>query len=112
MCRRRPTRQALSLLSPSFPIPFFSLAAAATPVYERTRVATGIDIFIITCINAATTWALWPSNAQDAFRVYDGSTSVAMLGGDMDAADFHASLDEAYSYAAAPDGAREYSGAV
>jgi hypothetical protein len=105
-------RLGYALVGNFFVLPVAYIVGAATPVYERTRVATGFDIFIITCINAASVWALWPSNAQDAFRVYDGSTSVAMLGSDMDAADFHASLDEAYSYSAAPDGAREYSGAV
>ncbi len=97
----------------------FPRAGAATPVYERTRVATGIDIFVIACINAATSWALWPSLAADAFRVYDGTAAAAMLGADIvDGTDFHAALDEAYAYsamdkgAAGGDGAREYSGAL
>ncbi len=79
---------------------------------------TGLDIFVITCINAATMWALWPSNAADAFRVYDGSVAAAMLGGadGVDSAEFHSALDEAYAYSSMgggdKGGAREYEGAL
>jgi hypothetical protein len=76
-------------------------------------VATGLDIFVISCINAAAVYALWPSNAQDAFRVYDGSVAAAMLAVDGgDGSEFHAALDEAYRYADMGGKGREYSGAV
>ncbi len=83
--------------------------------------STGLDIFVITCINIATAWTLWPSNAADAFRVYDGSVAAAMLGGEDagDGADFHSALDEAYAYTAmggakavSGGAAREYEGAL
>lgn len=94
-----------------FVLPFAFFISAVTPAWERTRIATGFDLFVITCINIALCYVLWPSNAQDAFRVYDGSTSIAMLSlgmagdGEIGAigvgggpGDFHSALDQAYSY--------------
>lgn len=94
-----------------FVLPFAFFISAVTPAWERTRIATGFDLFVITCINIALCYALWPTNAQDAFRVYDGSTSIAMLSlgmagdGEIGAigvgggpGDFHSALDQAYSY--------------
>jgi hypothetical protein len=72
----------------------------------------------------ATAYALWPSNAQDAFRVYDGSSAAAMAmleggAGSADGTEFHSALDEAYSYASMGKNdqqdslmSREYSGAL
>jgi hypothetical protein len=71
------------------------------------------------CINAATSWALWPSLAADAFRVYDGTAAAAMLGADIvDGTEFHSALDEAYAYSAMDKGGaasgvgHEYAGAL
>ncbi len=106
-------RLGKALVANFFVLPFAYIVGAATPIYERTRVSSGLDIFVILCINAATMWALWPTNAADAFRVYDGSVSAAMLGADIvDGADFTSALDEAYSYTAVGGSDREYSGAV
>ena len=50
-------------------------------------------------------YVLLPHLAEDAFRVYDGSTALALLalGGDAlldggGSGDFHAAMDQAYSY--------------
>lgn len=103
-----------SLLGNFFVLPFAYIVGSATPIYERTRVTAGLDIFVILCINLATTWSFWPSNAQDAFRVYDGTAAAAMLGSDIvDGTEFHSALDEAYSYTGITDhSSREYSGAL
>ncbi len=88
-----------------FVLPAAFLIGAVIPAWERTRVSTGIDLFLITSINCAVAWALLPHNAEDAFRVYDGSSALALLalGGDAlleggGSGDFHSAMDQAYSY--------------
>ena len=97
-------QRALGLNFFVLPVAFF--VGAVTPAWERTRVASGIDLFLITGINCAVAYALLPHRTEDAFRVYDGSTALALLalGGDAlldgggGSGDFHAAMNEAYSY--------------
>jgi hypothetical protein len=89
-------------------LPVAFLVGAAVPPYERTRVATGFDLFMISAINCVVVYVLWPSVAGDAFRVIDGSSAIAMLamGGDAGAGgDFAADMSNAYDYTAVSTGA-------
>ncbi len=103
MMRYRVTHSFLcSFRSLSF---FLSIAGAVTPIYESRRIVVGFDIFFITVVNAAVMYVLWPTHAQDAFRVTDGSSASAMLSlgfgdvvGGEDGTNFHSALDEAYAY--------------
>lgn len=79
-------------------LPIAGIVGAATPAYEELRVATGIDVFLITCVNAATAYILWPSVSAEAFRSFDGAAAVAMLTASADAP--LVGLHEAYEYAA------------
>jgi hypothetical protein len=93
-------RAGFALGANFFVLPLAGFIGAVTPPYEALRVQVGIDTFLITVINAATAWAVWPSKAAEAFRVFDGSQAAAMLGGDgMDQAHLDAGLDQAYAYA-------------
>ena len=95
-------RRALGLNFFVLPVAF--VVGAMIPAWERTRVSAGIDLFLITCINAGVAWVLQPRLAEEAFRVYDGSTALALLalGGDAlldggGSGDFHAAMDNAYA---------------
>lgn len=88
-------------------MPLSEFVGAVTPAYLRLRVATGLDLFFVTLVNVAIAVVLAPSNAGEAFKVYDGSEPAGFLAELADplattggAGDFHAALDEAYSYAA------------
>lgn len=106
-------------------MPLAEFIGAVTPAYLRVRVATGMDLFFVTVVNVAIAVVLAPRNAGEAFKVYDGSEPAGFLAELADplattggAGDFHAALDEAYSYAAmseadggAVDGSRGGGGA-
>jgi hypothetical protein len=102
-----------------FVLPLAFVIGSIIPAWERTRVSSGVDLFLITCINCAALHALLPHNAEDAFRVYDGSTALALLalGGDAlldggGSGDFHAAMDQAYSYSDMGAGAAGGAGAT
>jgi Rhodopsin-like GPCR transmembrane domain len=100
-------RLSFALGSVFMSLPLSEFIASVTPVYERTRVLAGIDLFIITCIYGALTWILWPTNAGPAFKVFDGSSALFLEangeGTDVSSLlatpsdDFSASLDAAYA---------------
>jgi hypothetical protein len=102
-------RLGLALGANFWVLPIAAIVGAATPPYEALRVSTGIDVFLITAVNAATAYVLWPSVSADAFRSFDGAAAAAMLGASSGGDDVMAGLDEAYAYAAMP--AHESAGA-
>ena len=58
------------------------------------RPSPSIDLFLSSVVSSAFTYFLWPSRAQDCFRVFDASVDV-LLGADFASGTDAAALDAA-----------------
>ena len=92
-------RLTLAVAAALFVLPVAELLSVTVPPYEALRVVVGTDLFLLTVVNGALAWVLWPARAAEGFR-------------ELAVADGGSSLDEAYNYSAAltgePDGRAEF----